>query len=192
MRGATAVLRLLYLGGADVLQLVSVPAGTSRPGTVRPSTGKDRALRSSRVSALPDAAMQSSLAERVGRGDTAAEETVVALFHERVRLMALSRTRVPEVAEEVAQDVLVAVITALRNGQLREGERLTAFVYGAARNYVNDYFRISARRPQPCPLEPEHAVVEGDPLEASERQAVVRSALKTLKPADRQILLLTL
>jgi len=184
-----------------VLQLVPAFGGAGSTGTttiavapvaLAPGTPAPGTLSSHRRPPIPDPETQASLARRVHIGDAAAEETVVAVFHERVRLLALARTRVPEVAEEVAQDALVAVITALRAGQLRDGERLTAFVYGTARNYIRDYFRTSSRRPQPCPLEPNHAIVDGDPLEALERQALVRSALKTLKPTDRRVLLLTL
>jgi RNA polymerase sigma-70 factor (ECF subfamily) len=150
-------------------------------------------LRAPRVPALPESVEQASLAERVRLGDASAEETVAALFHERVRLMALARTRRFDVADELAQDVVVAMINGLRNGRLRDTEKLTAFAYGIARNFINDYFRTSGRRPEELPLSPDHPTAErDDELEADERRMLVRSALKTLKASDRKILLLTL
>jgi len=131
--------------------------------------------------------------QRVGCGDETAENLVVELFHEPVRHVVLGRTGNREVARELAQDVLMAVIVALRRKALRDADKLTAFVYGIARNHINNYFRADARRPGEETLSDDHPFPPAaDPLEAAERTALVRRALSALSGADRKILLLTL
>jgi RNA polymerase sigma-70 factor, ECF subfamily len=88
---------------------------------------------------------QSTLAERVRCCDSSAEEELVGHFSDKVRYLVLSRTRDPEAARDLTQDVLLAVVDALRNGHLRDPERLAAFVYGTARNLINNYLRTRGR-----------------------------------------------
>lgn len=136
---------------------------------------------------------QSTLAERIRARDPSAEEELVRLFSGRIALMARIRTRDAEAARDVTQDVLLAVFRALWSGQLREAERLTAFVYGTARNLINNHLRTRSRLPAEDPLDDSHAVASlPDELENTERGALVRRALAVLDSTDRQILLLTL
>ena len=137
---------------------------------------------------------QSILAERVRRHEPSAEEELVRLFEQRVSVMALVRTRDRELARDLTQDVMLAVVLALRNGHLREAERLAAFVYGTARNVINNYLRTRSRLPKldPLDVELEAAAARPDPVENSERADLVRRALAILDSTDRQILRLTL
>jgi RNA polymerase sigma-70 factor, ECF subfamily len=154
---------------------------------------KGASLTNRRPPALPDGGELADLATRIRRGEASAEEALVDLFYERVRLVALFRTGKPDAARELAQDVLMAVVTALRHGDVRDTAKLTAFVYGTARNHVNNYFRADTRRPVEDALLVDYpAPAAPDPLEDSERTALVREALRTLDSADRKILLLTL
>jgi hypothetical protein len=61
------------------------------------------------------------LVERVGRGDPSAEEEVADAYRRRILLMMLSRTRERAVAEDLTQEALIAVLGALRNGQVEPG-----------------------------------------------------------------------
>jgi len=134
-----------------------------------------------------------SIVERIHRGDSGAEERLVLLFGERIRLVALARTRDRELARELTQEALMAVLSALRAGHLRASDKLAAFVYGIVRNIVNNQFRAAKRRPPTEPIEPEHAVtVPIDPIEQSDRARMVRDALGLLSADDRQIILFTL
>ena len=136
---------------------------------------------------------QCTLAERVGARDPLAEEELVGLFADRIACLARTRTRDAEAARDVSQDVLLAVIRALRNGQLRKAERLTAFVYGTARNLINSYLRRRTRLPAEGPLDDSYAAASlPDEFENAERGALVRRALAVLDSTDRSILLLTL
>jgi len=134
-----------------------------------------------------------ALAGRISRGERQAEEELATLYGRRIRALAHARTRNAELAGELTQETLIAVITALRDGQLRDERRLTAFVYGTLRNILNSTFRSVGRQPALEPLEPAHALtLPEDPVEHAERRQQVRDALKRLARDDRRILLFTL
>jgi RNA polymerase sigma factor (sigma-70 family) len=136
---------------------------------------------------------QSTLAGRIRRGELSAEEELVRLFSDRVAVLVVARTRDREAARDLTQEVMLAVVLALRNGHLREAERLGAFVYGTARNLINNYLRTRSRLPKEDPIDDElHAVSTADPLESTERADMVRRALSSVDSIDRKILLLTL
>jgi RNA polymerase sigma-70 factor, ECF subfamily len=136
---------------------------------------------------------QSTLAERVRCRESSAEEELVRLFSDRVRFLVLARTRDAEAARDLTQDVMLAVVRALRNGQLHEPERLAAFVYGTARNLLNNHLRIRSRRPVEDPIDTALSLSStADPVENAERVALVRRALGDLDGTDRRILLMTL
>jgi RNA polymerase sigma-70 factor (ECF subfamily) len=144
-------------------------------------------------SALLTAQQQSGLAERIRSQEPSAEEELVRLFGDRVRFLVVARTRDPEVARDLTQDVMLAVVRALRGGQLRDPERLAGFVYGTARNVINNYLRTRSRSPKEDPIDAaEHVASAVEPIDNSERIALVRRTLATLEATDRQILLLTL
>ena len=143
--------------------------------------------------ALLTAQEQSILAERIRGHEPSAEEELVCLFADRVSVLAFARTRDRELARDLTQDVMLAVVLALRDGHLREAERLAAFVYGTARNVINNYLRTRSRVPRTDPLDVElEATATPDPVEERERADLVRRALAVLDATDRQILRLTL
>jgi len=136
---------------------------------------------------------QISLAERIRNHDSSAEEVLVRVFSPRVAFLAFVRTHDAEVARDLAQEVLLAVVCALRNGQLHEAERLPGFVYGTARNLINNYLRKRTRLPAEDPIDATlYTASAPDPVENRERRALVRRALAGLTSTDRRILLLTL
>src|SRR5262245_49145164 len=136
---------------------------------------------------------QSTLAERIRSGEPAAEEELVVLFSNRIVFLVRLHTGDSEVARDLAQEVMLAVVCALRNGRLHEPERLAGFVYGTARNIMNNYLRTRNRQPREDPIDDTlHLTSTPDPVESTERRALVRRALGALNPIDRRILLLTL
>jgi RNA polymerase sigma factor (sigma-70 family) len=134
------------------------------------------------------------LAERVRRGDSSAEEDLSLHFHPRIVAMALVRLRDPEAAREIAQEAMLAVLLALREGKLREPEKLPAFVSGTTRNLVNNHLRSLHEQPSHVALDPEtpSAVNLATEAELAEQRRAVRAALERIDPRDRIILLLTL
>jgi RNA polymerase sigma factor (sigma-70 family) len=136
---------------------------------------------------------QRLLAERIRARDPSAEEELVRLFSARIAMMARARLRDAEVARDVTQDVLFAVIRALRQGQVREAERLSGFVYGTARNLINNHLRTRSRLPAEDPLDDQAVALDmPDLVEDAERGSLVKLALVDLDETSRTILLLTL
>jgi RNA polymerase sigma factor (sigma-70 family) len=137
------------------------------------------------------AEQQISLAERIVEGDREAENELVRYFSPRILAMLCARTRDREASRDLLHDVLITVLRALRNRQLRQFDRLAAFVQGITRNTAQSYARGRFLREQPLAEEPP-AAGRGDAVEESQRAELVRMALEELEPMDREILLRTL
>lgn len=138
-------------------------------------------------------ATSTPLAERIRAGDDSAEEELVRTFRQSIFLIATVRTRDSEAARDITQEVLMAVLKALRQGQLRDSEKLPAFIQGTARNLINNFLRLRANRAE-CDLEDTHLPAP-DPvnqLELAERQRLVRHEMEACSPIDQQILLWSL
>jgi RNA polymerase sigma-70 factor (ECF subfamily) len=133
------------------------------------------------------------LVDRIRRGDADAEDRVARLFRGRVYTMMLSRTRDAETARDLVQETLLAVVVALREGRVREPERLGAFVHGIARNVVNNHFRTRRVEAPLDDVPPEASSVDPtSDYEGADRVALVRRILAGLDWTDRDVLLLTL
>jgi RNA polymerase sigma factor (sigma-70 family) len=144
------------------------------------------------VPEAPETAELAELVARVSAGQTDAEATLVEHFLPRVRVMMLARTRDADLARDLTQETLVAVLQALRRGQIREPERVAAFVHGVARNIANNHARgVRTQAVEPLEELPAEPCVEAD-FDERERQALLARSLDALAESDRQILLLTL
>ena len=139
-------------------------------------------------------AEQSSLVERLCSGDAEAEAEFARLFSGRLQMMLAARTRDREMARDLAQDALMAALTALRSGALRDAERLAAFVYGVGRNIANNYLRRQQGAPLVVPLEPESVIDprRPDSLEERQQRLLAQRALAALPAGEREVLMLTL
>jgi RNA polymerase sigma-70 factor (ECF subfamily) len=137
------------------------------------------------------------LVRRVASGDSSAEHALVEHFAPRVRAMTLARTRDADLARDLTQESLIAILIAARKGQIRDLDRVAAFACGVARNIINNHHRRTVKL-QEAPLEDElaHAGLPGlvshTDDEEIDRQRVMARALSTLGAADREVLLLTL
>ena len=137
---------------------------------------------------------QISLVERLCAGDDLAEEEFVELFAGRLRLMISARIHDREAARDLAQEALVAALSSLRKGGLREAAKLAAFVHGLGRNVANNYLRRRQGGPIEVALD-EDAVLaapSADDREDRERRELAQRALAALSAADREVLTLTL
>jgi RNA polymerase sigma factor (sigma-70 family) len=134
-----------------------------------------------------------SLADRIRQGDASAEAELVHEFSHRIYVMGVVRTHDREAARELVQDVLMAVIGALRKGHLQDPEKLPAFVHGTTRNLINNQLRTASQTP-PVESLPEDMAQENlvERLEDRERGRLVHQALERLGREDRKILLMTL
>ena len=146
---------------------------------------------------MPEPSDLAALATRVASGDQAAEKMLIEHVAPRIRAMALARTRDVDLARDLTQESLIAVLVAARKGQIRDLDRVAAFVCGVARNVINNHRRKTFKL-QESPLEDEllHAglprLIAEDDHEESERKRLMTRALSALGPSDRQVLLLTL
>jgi RNA polymerase sigma factor (sigma-70 family) len=158
-----------------------------------PADVRAEASRPGNAWAVPPEQATGALAERVRNGDPSAEDELVRVFRARVLVMMRVRTQEPDAARDLCQDVLIAVLCALRQGQLRDTERIAAFVHGIARNTANNYLR-TRRRQSVLDEVPQSiaAAVWDDPLESAERRQLVSRALSSVTREDRRILMLTL
>ena len=134
-----------------------------------------------------------ALVARIRAGDPLAEEEFVTAYRQPVLLIAAERTRVREAAKDLAQETLIAVLKALREGQLREVEKLAAFVYGTARNVINNYLRMKGKRRE-CDMDSvgEPSTDPVKELELTEKKRLIKRELESYSAVDQQILLLSL
>lgn len=135
---------------------------------------------------------QRSLVARVRDGEPAAEDALVRLFGERVRRMMRVRTQDAEAARDLAQEVMIVVWRAIREGHLRDPERLAAFVYSTARNLAREHLRQQERHASLESRGDLRLAAASDPVEDDERRKVLQRAIARLSRVDRRILLLTL
>jgi RNA polymerase sigma-70 factor (ECF subfamily) len=87
-----------------------------------------------------------ALVARAAGGDRAAESAVCARFVVAVRVFARRRLRATDAVEEFAQDVMLALVEALRAGKIEDPQRLGGFVLGICRNMALDRVRQRERR----------------------------------------------
>jgi RNA polymerase sigma factor (sigma-70 family) len=132
------------------------------------------------------------LCARIQAKDAAAEEEFCAMFERRIRSFGMANTGDPDLAEELIQDVLWAVIRSLREGRVQNPAQLPAFVYGSARNLLND--RLRKRSREKCEaitdeMEPSRPAVEQQDFE---RKRAAHQAIEALEPHERSVLLLSL
>lgn len=87
------------------------------------------------------------LVGRIGTGsDREAETVLFRRMAPRIRLYGLRHLREEQAAQDLAQQVLITVLLALRAGQLREPEKLASFVFGTSRLTVLSLRRGSQRK----------------------------------------------
>jgi RNA polymerase sigma-70 factor (ECF subfamily) len=135
-----------------------------------------------------------ALVAAIAAGCRESESVFVSRYLPKVRTLLIVRSRNPELARDLQQDVMIEALCALRKGQLREAERLAAFVAGIARNVMNSHFRGQSRMPAHEELPPEIAarITEADPSDSEERRQIAHKAIASLELLDRSILQMTL
>lgn len=129
------------------------------------------------------------LVARLQGGDPAAEAELAQRFGPRMRALCLARTRRPDLANDLAQDAMIALLLELRRGGLRDPGALAAFAAGIARNIVRSEHRSSSRHD----LHSLDADVAQPSTESDEvRRLDVERAIDRLPVSDQQVLRLIL
>lgn len=133
-----------------------------------------------------------ALRTRVQAGDAIAEEEIVSLLETGVRAFLSLRTGDRRLVEEVGQEVMMAVICALRDDRVREPAYLSSFACGVARNQLNDSIRKRSReRLESLTGNREFAALAADQDE-TRRFQTAKHEIERLFGTDREILSMTL
>ncbi len=129
---------------------------------------------------------------RIRAGDPGAENELVRRYHRGVAaILRRSGAEMPA-AEDLSQETFALALRKIREGEVRQPERLAGFLCSLARNLAIEHFRrAGARRIAGSPDEdvPSPAASALDELLRAERAALVRTVLAELpSERDRQVL----
>jgi RNA polymerase sigma-70 factor (ECF subfamily) len=129
---------------------------------------------------------------RIRAGDPGAENELVQRYQRGVAAILRRSGAESAVAEDLSQETFALGLRKIREGEVRQPERLAGFLSSLARNLAIEHFRrASARRLAGSPDE-EVASPAASPLEEllrAERAALVRAVLAELpSERDRQVL----
>jgi len=83
--------------------------------------------------------------QRLQAGDFRTQEHFVAYFSELIHLKLRSRLKSPQAIEDVRQETFTRVFAALRDGKIRQPERLGPFVNSMCNNVLLEHYRSSSR-----------------------------------------------
>jgi len=86
------------------------------------------------------------LVRRILAGDRTAEDELVERYANGVRLVIAHSAPDPSAREDVYQETFCLALQKIRQGEVREPERLSGFIVSLARNLMIDHFRRTSRR----------------------------------------------
>ena len=98
------------------------------------------------MSACDDGVVARAVSAADGEGATAAETELYRRFAPRVRLFGMKHLSDRSAADDLAQQVMLVVITRLRTGEVREPDQIGSFVLGTSRMMVAGKKRGERRR----------------------------------------------
>jgi RNA polymerase sigma-70 factor (ECF subfamily) len=133
------------------------------------------------------------LVRRIQRRDVEAEAEFARRYQRGVAVIVARACKDRLPIEDLCQDVLTTALQKIRDGAVRDPDRLSGFVAGLARTIVLDHFRkersrsaIEARMDAPPQSAPPAALAQ---LLREERAGIVRTLLSELESErDRDIL----
>jgi RNA polymerase sigma-70 factor (ECF subfamily) len=147
---------------------------------------------------IPEPGVQSSsnwpfLVERIRMGDSSAMEEMYKMFSKGIRFL-LYRQLGPQDLDDKVHDVFVIITLAIRNGELREPERLMGYVYTVVRRQVASHIdRAVHQRRNRVDVNFQETISDKRPN--PEREAIQReslglamSVLQSIPKRDREVL----
>jgi len=139
-----------------------------------------------------------ALVTRILSGDPEAERLFVERYDRPIRAVLRQRLRQQADVEDFVQDTLGLALSKIRDGQVREPDKLGSFLMSMARNLVIEHFRRLQRRrtdadsdrvaEQAAPASDLHPGTEARLLANERTQLVHRMLLELETPRDRDIL----
>jgi RNA polymerase sigma-70 factor (ECF subfamily) len=142
---------------------------------------------------VPNSSFWPNVVERIRRGDTSGMEDMYRAFSKGIRFL-LSRQLGRQDLDDKVHDVFVIVAEAIRNGELREPERLMGYVHTVVRRLVAGHIHHAIRkRNEFVDANIDDSLLDKRPNpehETSDRQrmALAMSVLKSLPERDRGVL----
>ena len=131
---------------------------------------------------------------RIIAGDDTAKAELVRHYKDGIAIIIARTVHNPSLKEDIAQETFRIAIEKIKNGDLREPERLSGFIISVARNVALDFIRKWRRAAN----QEEHEIAEEirdsqpDPFEQlwrKEQAQIVREVISELKSErDRQVL----
>ena len=116
----------------------------------------------------------------------------MAYFSELIQLKLRSRVNSPQAIEDIRQETFTRVFAALRDGKIRQPERLGAFVNSMCNNVLLEHYRSSSRHDSLDDDEqPEIPAANVDvlaSLAAKQMGEKVREILEEMPERDRRLL----
>jgi len=131
---------------------------------------------------------------RIRAGERSAEDELVQRYSRGVSIIIGQSLADPAAAADVYQEAFRLALTKVRDGEVREPERLAGFICGIARALVIEYFRGAARLRARHQGEPDRQFPSPEPsqldqLLREERATLARRVLSELSSdRDRKIL----
>ena len=132
------------------------------------------------------------LVRQIGSGtDRKAEAELFRRMAPRIRLYGLRHLRDEHASEDLAQQVLLTTLEALRAGRLREPEKLASFVLGTCRMTVLDLRRGAQRRERLLEQFGADLPAMVQPSLASLDQEQLTRCVQSLKERERTVVVMT-
>lgn len=132
------------------------------------------------------------LVERIKTGSTDAAHELYLHFIRGIKYV-VTRQLGPDRSDDLAQDVFAAVIGAIRNGELREPERLAGFVRTVVqRTIASEIGHLRTQRERSLEIDEHRHFVEPNAesdLVHKEDLALADRVLRSLRSRDREILI---
>lgn len=140
-----------------------------------------------------DGQYEADLVSRVRAGDKQAEEEIFRRYNRAVTIIINQTWKNCPVTADLCQETFRIVLLRVREGAIREPEKLPAYIWGVAHNLVIEWLRKTASRshddigvaediPDPAPN-------QLDALLQKENVRIVRDLLEELRSErDRQVL----
>jgi RNA polymerase sigma-70 factor, ECF subfamily len=139
--------------------------------------------------AASDAGSASNLVGRIRAGDPHAEAELVARYGRGVMMVIRRSAANAAVSDDVYQDTFRITLEKVRRGDLRDSEKLAAFICSTARYLVIEHFRRNPRHDSLTDVAetdglPHSAPNQLDTLLQQEKAAIIRQVIDEL-PTDR-------
>jgi RNA polymerase sigma-70 factor, ECF subfamily len=132
-----------------------------------------------------------SYLERLRAGDFRTQEHFVAYFSELIQIKLRSRLRSSHDIEDVRQETFVRVLAAVRNGSIRQADRLGPYVNSTCNRVLMERYRDnqkSSQNDEPQEDLPDTRIDIVGALAAQQAREKVREILDELPEKDRRIL----